>query len=258
MTQASETQNTEILIPNNDKQFANIVQQVLQSVSHDTARPTLQGVLVTYANSAWQLVASDGYRLTIGYYGDYNVGDARSVFEAMDGDPNTTGKLLTVKSLKSLVKAAKGKGEYVEEIIPGRFPDYRRLIPEDYSLRADIDRDRLYRAAASCPPSISTLRVSLTPDTHRAYGYFRSIHDNAHPMQLEELLYSWQWPAPSQDHGQEFQFAVDANYLAQALQHSTCPSVKVSVEGTRTMQPIRLDTWDAQILLMPMEVYWEI
>lgn len=247
MVQVGEELNTEtgISIPRDGRIFANIVRQVLASVSsNDNSPSALQGILV---NEAWdgslRLVSADGVRLTIGYYGD------RSVLERMHGDSAKPGKLLTAASLKSLVKAAQYEGEYVEEILPGEFPDFEHLIPRDYKLRAEFYRDQLYRAAAECPASLSDLRVSVTAETQQ-------VHGHSHPGADKGLSYTWRWTAPSQGgNGSHFQFAVNPVYLAEALQ-STHPWVTVSVDETRPVRAISLDTSDVLTLLMPMEVDW--
>ena len=236
---------TAIPVPLNGKHFAELVRQVLPSVLKGDGRQTLKGVLVTQLDSRLRLAAADGFRMAIAYNGNNpNELDKASVW------PYEGGKLLTVNSVKSLVKAAEGKGAYVEEVIPGQFPNVEQLIPLRYQVMADFDRECLFRAANECPRSIEVLRVSVTEDKRRVYGYITESKPS--------FTYSVEWPAQADEWaGDEFQFALNPVYLAQALRYSKAQRVTVSVDRTRTISPIRIDAGDVMHVIMPMYAKWE-
>ena len=119
--------------------------QVGIAASTDDGRPTLTGVLFETESDHLRLVATDSYRLAV-----------RDVPSAA-GVPTT---LIPYRALRELGRTigdekmavaigeregtfGSDRGRMTARVIESSFPDYRRLLPDDYPNRLTINRDAL-------------------------------------------------------------------------------------------------------------------
>lgn len=130
------------------QEFASAVSQVAVAASTDDARPILTGVYFEQEDQGLRLVATDSYRLA--------VRDLPAVSGRLNG-------LVPVRALRDMgrtvgaaeLKIALGtreatvvseRGSLTARLVEGTFPNYRQLIPAQYSGRVVVAREALLDA----------------------------------------------------------------------------------------------------------------
>lgn len=149
------------------KQFQSIVDKVVISASSDETRPVLSGVLLTYLEKKLQLVATDGYRLSVASIIEPKkkniVKWRKSVQETMgDGiilpsrvlkdvarlvDELKVSKIsATVNEKRNLMAFVLGDCEVTSRLIDGTFPNFSKVIPNSSESEMIVDLEALVQA----------------------------------------------------------------------------------------------------------------
>lgn len=132
------------------KDFKKGLQQVIFAAAADDTRPILTGVYLHTYNDYLYAVATDSYRL------------AEKKLVKIDGDVSL---LVPSSSLNDLLRIINDKDsdvvicsdgqqalfivddiELVTRLVDGNYPDYRKLIPNDFQTTSDIDRSEFINA----------------------------------------------------------------------------------------------------------------
>jgi len=138
--------------------FLNSISQIIFSAATDDMRPVLTAVLCQFTKQNLTLVATDGFRLSIKEIKfdqplDFN-NDQLITF------------LIPAKSLLEIVKLAKNNQkiklglstdehqiifilddiEIISRLIDGEYPDYQKIVPQNYSTKVFINRDEFLQA----------------------------------------------------------------------------------------------------------------
>jgi len=120
------------------------LQQVAMAASNDEARPVLTGVLLHSQEGKLYMAATDSYRLAEKEIGDHNeaiellvpvtaMQDLLRIVSDFEGDVEVT-------SDEQQVLFRAGDVELVTRLIEGKYPDYRKLIPETFATAATLKR----------------------------------------------------------------------------------------------------------------------
>jgi DNA polymerase-3 subunit beta len=121
------------------------LQQVVIAASNDESRPILTGVLVHTNDGKLYMAATDSYRLAEKELMSYGseafellipvsaMQDLMRIVGDFEGD-------VTVTSDEQQVQCQVGDAELVTRLIEGRYPDYRKLIPETFATVATLKR----------------------------------------------------------------------------------------------------------------------
>jgi DNA polymerase-3 subunit beta len=120
------------------------LQQVAMAASNDEARPVLTGVLLHAQDGKLYMAATDSYRLAEKEIGDHNesiellvpvsaMQDLLRIVSDYEGDVEVT-------SDEQQVLFRAGDVELVTRLIEGKYPDYRKLIPESFATTATLKR----------------------------------------------------------------------------------------------------------------------
>jgi DNA polymerase-3 subunit beta len=127
--------------------FKKALQQVAFAASNDETRPVLTGVLLQVMESNLYMAATDSYRLAEKKL-EQNKQDIRLLIPASamqdllrilnDDDGEIS---ITHDDQQTLFKV--GDIELVTRLLEGKYPDYRKLIPEDFSTKATLKRTDL-------------------------------------------------------------------------------------------------------------------
>lgn len=124
--------------------FKKSLQQVIMAASNDQARPVLTGVFIHSTEGKLYLAATDSYRLAekcLGESGDEvsllvpvsAMQDVLRIVSDFEGDVQIT-------SDEQQVLFRVGDIELVARLIEGKYPPYRRLIPESFATTATLKR----------------------------------------------------------------------------------------------------------------------
>jgi DNA polymerase-3 subunit beta len=124
--------------------FKKALQQVAFAASNDETRPVLTGILIQVINSKLFMASTDSYRLAEKELGS-NKSDIQLLIPAsamqdllrilgeQDGEINITND-----DQQALFKV--GDVELVTRLLDGKYPDYRKLIPEKFATTATLKR----------------------------------------------------------------------------------------------------------------------
>lgn len=120
------------------------LQQVVMAASNDEARPVLTGVLLHSQDGKLFMAATDSYRLAEKELGA-NVEDIELLVpgSAMQDLLRILGDYegdVEVTSDEQQILFRVGDVELVARLIEGKYPDYRKLIPQSFAVTADLKR----------------------------------------------------------------------------------------------------------------------
>lgn len=120
------------------------LQQVVMAASNDEARPVLTGVLLHSQDGKLYMAATDSYRLAEKELGanaeeiellvpGSAMQDLLRILGDYEGDVEVT-------SDEQQILFRVGDVELVARLIEGKYPDYRKLIPQAFAVTADLKR----------------------------------------------------------------------------------------------------------------------
>ncbi len=124
--------------------FKKALQQVVFAASADETRPVLTGVLLQTTNGKLHMAATDSYRLAEKELGankeDVNLLIPASAMHDLlrvlgDGDEE-----VKVTHDEQQVLFQVGDIELVTRLVDGKYPDYKKLIPEKFATKATLKR----------------------------------------------------------------------------------------------------------------------
>lgn len=125
--------------------FKKALQQVVFAASSDETRPVLTGVLLQTTDGKLYMAATDSYRLTEKELGAYKqeinlLIPASALHDLLRviGDDDSEIKV-THDEQQALFQV--GDVELVTRLVDGKYPDYRKLIPADFSTQATLKRN---------------------------------------------------------------------------------------------------------------------
>lgn len=133
--------------------------QVGIAASSDDGRPTLTGVLFETESDHLRLVATDSYRLAVrDVPGAAGVDTSLIPYRAL----KELGRTIGADKISVAIGEREGtfgsqRGRMTARVIESSFPDYRRLLPDEYPNRLTINRDALLEAVG---------RASLVAEDH--------------------------------------------------------------------------------------------
>ncbi len=144
-----DAQATGVTVPWDAAQLAGAIKAALVGVARDESRPILKGVLVDPADG-WSWTSTDGSRLVhvahqLTAAGPTHVIGADSL-KALAAALGTRPQGTVAWSVAGgRWMAVAGPVEVAADGYTGRYPDYRRVLPEDYPAAVTVDRDTLRR-----------------------------------------------------------------------------------------------------------------
>ncbi|MBI3981163.1 DNA polymerase III subunit beta [Candidatus Microgenomates bacterium] len=133
-----------------------VSKKVVFAASSDETRPTLTGILISLGENAITFVATDGFRLSL----------MSSKAPYVKKEETTTTLLLPAKILQELNKTvsdteaeegvnleilaesnqvifSSGDITLFSRIIEGKFPPYEKILPKEFVVKAEVDRESL-------------------------------------------------------------------------------------------------------------------
>jgi len=135
------------------------ISSVVFSSSIDTTRPALSGVLVRKEENGFLLVATDGYRLSLKHYKTNN--PEKMTSEAVIIPSRVLKELIAISEDKKPIDLFISSGSnqiifqqnettLIGRLIEAEFPQFEKIIPSDYSVTVQFDKDELQKAVKIC------------------------------------------------------------------------------------------------------------
>jgi DNA polymerase-3 subunit beta len=120
------------------------LQQVVFAASGDESRPVLTGVLLLTSEGQLRIAATDSYRLAEKTVGK-NTNDVNLLIPATAMNDvlrilNDSNDPVTITHNDQQVLFETGDVELITRLVDGKYPDYRKLIPESFEHRAVLKR----------------------------------------------------------------------------------------------------------------------
>lgn len=205
-------------------QFREMVAQVELAAAADDSRPVLAGVLTRVEGDRITFAAADGFRLAVregalpaaGPEKLEAIVPAKALRELarIVGDQTEPVRIAITPSQSQLVAQA-GETEFLSSLIEGSFPDYRQIVPKDFTVRVEVDRDQFVaavrRASYFARDNNDVIRVAVKPGEQEFdLGTLEVSATAAERGNSQSVL-------DASVTGEGFQIAFNARYLADVL-----------------------------------------
>ncbi|HVM00368.1 MAG TPA: DNA polymerase III subunit beta [Egibacteraceae bacterium] len=197
------------------EEFSRTVAQVARAASLDDARPVLTGVSLEATADALTAAATDSYRLAVRTVPwdqgtDRTVLVPRRALEEARRSAEQLGSEVRMVLEATRVTFVFGDRRLTTNLIEGRFPDFRQLIPTGYERRLTVDRAELTEVVKRVAV-VGDTNIAATPVTlHLSEDTVRVTAGSGEVGQAEESL-------PGTLEGEELQIAFNPRYLTDGL-----------------------------------------
>ena len=238
--------------------LAEALRQVVRAASSDDARPLLTGVLMTAEQGTVRLVATDSYRLALRDLKDTKalpgtddiLVPARALAELQRLPLGTAGEgdslVVAVRASANEVTFTVGSVHITTRLLDGSYPDYRKLIPDQYANRLHVGKESLAGALR---------RVRLL------------VRDNTTPVRLSMRQGGVDLSVVSQEvgdanetvdgdfTGEDLVIAFNPSYLLEGVEAVAGDEVIIETADASRPATVRAaDFDDYRYLLMPVRV----
>lgn len=234
------------------KAFADALAAVSFAISTEETRYYLNGVYIHPEADGINLVATDGHRL------------AKRYIALKDGAPEMPGVIVPRKTIGVIAKLLGKDGDIQinvsdsrasitmegkrlsSKLIDGTFPDYRRVIPQDRTVSAEIDGPTL-KAAVDRVSTVSSERGKAMRFSFRHTKLTLTVNNPAAGTSEEQIDF----------HGEcAVETGFNARYVLDAIAHLPDGSILFSSTDAGSPAVLRADGDHAEnlVVLMPMRV----
>lgn len=156
--------------------FADAVKSVVFAASTDTARPIFSGVYLSFVDGLLSVVASDGFRLSekvltldVPFSKTFSVViPAKTLLEVARLIVPEVPTKIALDDRANLVLFSNQDTVIATRILDGQFPDYKRIIPKEHTLEAEISYEDLLAAVRLADifaqESDSSVKIHFNPE----------------------------------------------------------------------------------------------
>lgn len=191
----------------------NMIRQTIFAVAQDETRPVFTGILFEVKEDVLSFVALDGYRLSIKK--EY-MKDATDINAVIPGKAlNEISKILDIKGEKVKITFTPnhilfnlGATKVISRLLEGDFINYRQIIPDEYRLRALVNKGELLQ---------SIERASLLAREGKTNLIRFDIKDNSIIITSNSQLGNVYEKVDIESEGDDVKIAFNAKYFLDAL-----------------------------------------
>lgn len=234
-------------------QFQDMVRRVSRVVSRDESRAILTGVLVTLEEGVLRMVATDSYRLAITEAPmpettaeDFEAVILGSFLNEIASLPRNEGDVSLALAENQIV-ARSGSVVFINRRIEGNYPNYKQLLPDTYTSRAQMSVSEL---------SASVKRASLLSSSTAPMRFdLNSASQTAQITVSAPDVGTAQETLVCQIEGDDAQIAFNSLYVQDGL--SAISGEEVIVEVQSDMKPGILRALEPEnylYLIMPVRI----
>nr|HID14305.1 DNA polymerase III subunit beta [Anaerolineae bacterium] len=237
------------------------ISQVALAAATDESRPILTGVLAKFENTQLTLAAADGFRLSVRTVPlDQPVPDPFSIIipaRALVELGRISGEqkepiVITVTPTRNQVLFQLTDIVLVSQLIDGNFPDYRQIIPRDYTTHTVVDTAAFLKACKTAlifaRDAAHITRLHIKPGSELAPGHMLVSATSAETGDdVSELDASVE--------GDEIEIAFNVKYLIDVLSVAGTPQVALDTTTSSSPGVIRpVGEEDFTHVIMPMHL----
>jgi DNA polymerase III subunit beta len=228
---------------------------IIFAAAVDTTRPALSGVMMKSEEEGFLLVATDGYRLSLKHHKIENKNNNTSaiyiiparVFKELLAIKEESKEVEVYASVEnSQVLFVQGETVLIGRLIEGAFPNYEKIIPADFSVSAEFDREEMLKAVKICSifarDTANIIKLSLQKDKIVVSSQSPSIGENT--VTVDAVL-----------KGEENEIAFNSRYLQDILSGLNTKEILFEMTGPLNPGVFKIKD-DASFLhiIMPVRV----
>jgi DNA polymerase III subunit beta len=236
--------------------FDKEVSKVVFSAATDSGRPALSGLLIERNDKEINLVATDGYRLSLKRNsavkttekeeGRQLIIPARIIKEVV-GSKNPGAELgIFISPSNNQALFEMGDNMVVGRLIEAEYPDYQRIIPQSFGTKAVFDRSMALNAVRSCSVIAREAANIVKMSIGKNSIFFSASASSAGENRVE---------IDAKTSGEENEIAFNSRYLLDFL--SAQEEENISFEMTGPLNPGVFKIADDESylhLIMPIRV----
>lgn len=235
------------------EELRQMIQRTVFAASRDETHQNLNGAYLEVEEKDARLVATDGRRLSF-------------VHVSLASSSLSSGEaIIPLKALQQLARILSGDKEVkigvserqiffemdhiilISQLVDAKFPDYKKVIPTEFSIAILVDRDDLLR---------SVRRVSLLTDEKSRLLKFQ-LKENTLLISAEtaELGYAYEEIDVRRERGEEIEIGFSSTYLLDILKNIEKGEVRIELtdsEGPGVIRPS--ENKDHICVLMPVRL----
>jgi len=240
-------------------EFKQMIRKVIFSISTDENKYSLTGVFLEKDNGNLHMVATDGKRLSLVTKSLKDLDIQEEMFH-IPHDGIIVPKIVLTEIIRysfenDIINMGFSKNQIffsydniqlTSNLIEGKFPDYKKIIPEPRERYFISDKSLLYnairRVSVLVDESYNQVKLSILED--------RLLVSSKHPAMggaVEEI--------PIEYNGEEIDIAINYLYLIDCLKEIASDTVKVDFENAEKVLTVRGEEEENYInLIMPMKI----
>lgn len=236
--------------------FLESISQIAFSAAIEDIRPVLTSILCSFTKNSLTLVATDGFRLSLK---EINLSKPINI-----DDDQTITFLIPAKSLLEITKLAKNNQklvlgptldehqivfvldeiEVISRLIEGDYPDYQKIIPENFSTKVFINREDFLQAvkiaSVFAKESANVVKLNIKSSTIE-------LSANAPQIGQNKTI------VDSKIEGESVEIAFNYKFLVDFL--NNCKSPEVTIQLNDSLSPVSfIDQSDPKFLHIIMPV----
>jgi DNA polymerase III subunit beta len=195
------------------EKFNQELKNVVFSASQDTGRPALSGVLLEKEGTGVAAVATDGFRLSVKKNIGVNIKTKEGasllipsrVIKELLSMPEPEEKIeVFISPEDNQIIFIQGKTILVGRLIEAEFPAYEKILPVDFSTKAEFDKETMWEAVKRCSvfarETANVIKVAVGKDEIKVSANTPSVGENS--VGVEAKI-----------EGEENEIAFNARYL---------------------------------------------
>lgn len=228
---------------------------VVFASSTDTTRPALSGVLVRKEAEGFLLVATDGFRLSLKHY-KVTSGEATDdtsfivparVFKELLSIKEEEGAInMYISQGSKQILFDHGETTLVGRLIEAEFPNFERIIPSDFSVSVEYDKEEMQKAVKICSifarDAANIIKFSLEKDHIIVSSQSASVGENT--VKVDAKL-----------SGEPNEIAFNAKYLVDVFANIDAKDVVFEMTGPLNPGVFKIKGDNSYLhLIMPIRV----
>ncbi|WP_413285499.1 DNA polymerase III subunit beta [Vibrio sp. MA40-2] len=247
-----EDWQSDVEITLSQNELRKLIEKTQFSMANQDVRYYLNGMLFEIDSSTLRSVATDGHRMAVSQTAlgaDFNSQQVivprkgvQELVRLLDAPENE----VTLQIGKSNIRAEVNNFIFTSKLVDGRFPDYRRVMPQSTTktLEAGCDelRQAFSRAAILSNEKFRGVRVNLYSSEMRITA------NNPEQEEAEELL-------DVNFEGEDLEIGFNVSYVLDVLGTLRCEKVRVSMSDANASALIEnVDDDSAMYVVMPIRL----
>jgi len=239
------------------KQLKKMIEKTIFACSTDNLRPSLTGIYCQFFENEYRMVATDGHRLVKYVYqqfsshqftGDIIVPTKALNFVARNIAENTSLKLFIEENF---VLFELQDTKIFSRIIKEPFPDYERVIPNNYTKEIILDRENFISSVrrVSLFSNPLTAQITLSLNANRMNISAKDIDFGGEANEAISCDFT----------GENLDIAYNSDYLLDILKHMDSTDILLKVEdpdGPGLVFPKENEEFEnITMLIMPVRIH---